>query len=158
MPRGTIDVGERWVESTPILIPGQRSTCSIRGRFDAIVRLDDGSYAVIDLKTCDTRDDHLFLYSRQLHAYAHALEHAAPRWLSLKPITRLGLLVFEPNGFGAGCAGSVSLYGPLTWIEIPLNKDRFERFLGEVMDVLDAPDPPPPSPTCSFCKYRGLPR
>ena len=73
MPGGVVEVGERWVQSQPILIPGRRHPCFIRGKFDTIVKFDDHTYGVIDFKTCHRRDEHLPLYTRQLHAYCMAL-------------------------------------------------------------------------------------
>ena len=42
-----MELGDKWVESGPIVIPGHRDTCFIRGRFDVVARFDDGTYGII---------------------------------------------------------------------------------------------------------------
>jgi len=50
--------------------------------------------------TTSARNEELIpLYLRQLHNYAYASEHAAPCCLSLKPVSKLRLLVFGPGAF-----------------------------------------------------------
>src|SRR5437764_951732 len=92
IPLGVVKLGENWVTSQPIVVPGRSSTCFVKGKFDKVVRFDDGTYGVIDFKTSQRKSDHVPLYSRQLHAYATALENPAPGTLHLAPVTRLGLL------------------------------------------------------------------
>ena len=153
MPPGTVIHGENWVESKPIEFPA--GTCFIRGKFDTILQLADGSYAVIDFKTCQRKSEHIPLYSRQLHAYAHALENPASGSFALNPVTRLGLLVFEPSDYTQSQSGEVGFVGNLTWIEIPRDDVSFHKFLQEVVDVLKSPEPPPANPDCEWCKYRN---
>jgi ATP-dependent exoDNAse (exonuclease V) beta subunit len=86
---------EHWVESRPLAVPGQASSCFVRGKFDTVVRFDDGGFGVVDIKTSAQNSEHIPLYARQLHAYACALEQAAPGRLALSPVRRLGLLVYE---------------------------------------------------------------
>ena len=97
LPPGFVQFGEKWVESQPISLPGYTSACYIKGKFDTVVRFADGSYGVVDFKTSTPKPAHLAFYGRQLHAYAYALEHAEVDKFSLSPISRLGLLVVEPN-------------------------------------------------------------
>jgi hypothetical protein len=40
MPPGTSEYAERWVESSPIGVPGCASTFFVRGRFDNLLQLD----------------------------------------------------------------------------------------------------------------------
>ena len=154
IPPGIIISGEEWVESKPIKFPGRSSTCFIKGKFDTAVKFDDGSHGIIDFKTCRRKAEHIPLYSRQLHAYAYALENPAPGSLSLSPISRLGLLVFEPSKYTQDKTNCVGFVGNLTWIDIPRNDASFRDFLQQVLDVLDSPVPPPPAPDCEWCKYR----
>ena len=62
-----------------------------------MVSFDDGTYGVMDFKTSNPSSESAELYSRQLHAYAYALEHPAPGKLALSPVTKLGLLYFYPD-------------------------------------------------------------
>ena len=96
LPPGVIELGDKWVESRPIIVPGHNDTCFIRGRFDVVARFEDGSYGIIDFKTSTARDTNVPFYSRQLHAYAFALEQAAPGKLKLAPVSTMGLLCIDP--------------------------------------------------------------
>lgn len=151
-----MEFGDRWVTSTPITNPACTGSCYIQGKLDSIIRCDDGSYAVIDFKTSNIRPGLLKKYSRQLHAYAYALEHAAQGKLALAPISRLGLLVYEPDTFQEELDRRASLTGELRWMEVKRDDNSFLTFLAEIMGVLDLPAPPEPSPKCDWCAYRGL--
>lgn len=154
VPPGIVKYGEKWVGSEPIEIPGRSSRCFVSGKFDTVVKFDDGTYGVIDFKTSQRKSGHVSLYSRQLHAYAHALENPAPGKLGLGPVSRLGLLIFEPSRYVQGKV-NVGLAGKLSWIEIPRNDALFLDFLSEVLGVLEMDSPPPANPDCDWCKYRG---
>ena len=153
LPSGTIRYGESWVESTPITIPGVDSTCFVRGKFDTVVEFDDGSYGVVDFKTSSTRSEHMPLYTRQLHAYAYALENPAPGRLGLAPVKKLGLLCVEPTGMNKDREGKISYLGVPEWIECERNDGEFIRFLTDVVRVLELPETPDASGSCSICKY-----
>jgi PD-(D/E)XK nuclease superfamily protein len=158
LPPGVIDSSASWVQSVPLSMPSHTSTCTIRGKLDAVVRFDDSAYGVIDFKTSGTRSQHTPLYSRQLHAYALALEKAASGNLSLSPVTKLGLVVFEPSSFSNGNIGPASLIGSVNWIEIPRVDSGFIAFLKEVLNILELPTPPDSSPSCEWCQYRDASR
>lgn len=158
LPPGTIEFMDDWVASAPITIPGRRSSCMIRGRFDTMIRFESGSFAVVDFKTAARNDDHIPLYSRQLHAYALSLENPAPDSLRLKPIDRLGLLVFEPTAFARKRSTDCDLEGAMKWIEIACDRDGFRQYLGEVLEVVDSPKAPEPGETCGWCRYRQASR
>jgi hypothetical protein len=154
MPPGVVSHSGKGVESEPLFFEGFNNGGYIRGNFDTILNLDDESFAVVDFKTSEARPEHLGKYSRQLHAYAYALQHPAQGKMYLSPITRLGLLVYEPSHFGEQEGNVLPLTGSLTWVELPLDMPAFVQFLGTVIALLDQPEPPPAAPTCGFCKYR----
>ncbi len=154
LPPGTIEFGDRWVISTPIQVRGHTSKCYVRGKIDSVIKCDDGTYAVIDFKTSSTKSDHNALYSRQLHAYAYALEHAKAGQLNLSPVTRLGLIVYEPSQFSSGSGSAALLSGKLEWLEIRRDEESFLRFISQVLQVLELPAPPSGSPNCEWCDYR----
>lgn len=158
MPSGVIAYSEQWIESRPMKLEGRSSTCYIRGKFDTVVKCDDGTYGVIDFKTSEVKADHVSLYGRQLHAYAYALENPAPRKFGLSPVTRLGLLVFQPEWFANEGGGKGALAGHLTWVEIRRDDPSFLGFLDEVVSVLDQPEPPEATPACPWCDYRAFSR
>lgn len=160
MPPGIFDHADRWVESLPIdvHVPEGTFRCFLRGRIDTLLRLDDGTWAVVDFKTSERRAEHIPLYTRQLHAYAHALERPAPGQLGLGPISRLGLLVFEPEKFSTEPASPGTLTGHLSWIEVPRDDTAFVGFLAEVLTVLERDTPPGGTPLCEWCVYRDASR
>lgn len=153
-PEATVVYGERWVESAPVAPPGSSSRCFVRGKFDTLARFEDGSYALVDFKTSERRSEHIPLYSRQLHAYAHALEHPAPGEFSVPEVPRLGLLVYEPELFTSSDPGFAALDGRLAWIEVERDDDAFREFLVDVTRLLDREAPPAPGEDCGFCSYR----
>jgi hypothetical protein len=158
LPPGAVAFGEKWVQSAPIEFPGRESSCYIRGKFDTIIRFDDDTYGVVDFKTSAPKKTTTFIYSRQLHAYAYALENAAPDKFALSPVSKLGLLVYQPDEFANHGAGRASLKGSLTWWEIERDDAAFMKFLSDVHRVLELPEPPEPSEKCTFCQYRDASR
>ncbi|MDY6953172.1 MAG: PD-(D/E)XK nuclease family protein, partial [Thermodesulfobacteriota bacterium] len=154
IPPGVVKYGELWVRSRSLDLPGLESTCFIKGRFDIVAELDDGSYAVLDFKTGKPKDDKTKMYARQLHAYAMALERPARNALELRPVSKLGLLYFTPDGCTQRSLTRQSLEGELACIEVARHDDAFLRFLAEVVRLLDGPLPPPEPDRCDWCKYR----
>jgi hypothetical protein len=154
LPPGVVQFGERWVQSQPIALPGHADQVYLMGKFDTVVRFDDGSYGVVDFKTSTPKPSHLAFYGRQLRAYAYALEHAAPGKFQLGPVSRLGLLVVEPNAIDRMPDGRLAYLGGVTWQEIPSDENSFLAFLAEVLNVLEQPTLPEPGEKCAFCQYR----
>ena len=154
LPSGTVEFSDKLVESRPVVFPGHESTCFIRGKFDTVVRFDDGSYGVIDFKTSGAKGGQGQRYSRQLHSYAYALENPAPGRLHLAPVSRLGLLCVEPVEMLSYGEGSYAYRSEPAWIDCPKDDGAFMEFLREVLDVLDAPEPPQAGPDCRWCQYR----
>jgi len=154
LPPGTVQHGEKWVQSQPVTLPGHTAQYYLKGKFDTVVRFDDRSYGVVDFKTSTPKPSNLAFYGRQLHAYAYALEHAAPGKFALSPITRLGLLVVEPDAINKTPDGRIAYLGSMTWQEVPLDEAAFLSFLGDVLTVLEQPNPPEAAEKCAWCQYR----
>lgn len=150
---GIVKYGEKWVQSQPIKFDGHDNTVYIKGRFDIVVEFDDKSYGVIDFKTGNPDEKKAAMYSRQLHAYAYALEHPAPRAMSLSHITKLGLLYFYPTATSQASIEKLSYDSEIHWIEIGRNDDKFMQFLERVLTLLEADTPPDPTPGCNWCGY-----
>jgi hypothetical protein len=119
-----------------------------------VIRFDDDTYGVIDFKTSSVKPTSKFLYARQLHAYAYALEHPAERKFALSPVSRLGLLVYEPERMTHEAGSRAQLEGSLKWLEIARDDRAFLKFLGEILDVLNADAPPDSGEGCGWCEYR----
>ena len=153
LPPGVVTYGEKRVRSKPVELDGCKSTCYINGRFDIVATLDDGSYAVIDFKTGNPDDEKTKMYSRQLHAYALALENPAEGAFELTPISKLGLLYFTPDNCELVSFNRQALQGRLDWIEIPRDDKSFQSFLQGVVQLLDGTLPLPDPNNCDWCKY-----
>ncbi len=154
LPPGIVTVTEQWLESLPITLPGHTLSCFIRGKLDAILEFEDGSYGVVDFKTSAPSAGQIPFYSRQLHAYAYALEHSAPGRVSRNPISSLGLYVETPHATLTASTSEISFHFRSTWLEIPLQESGFLNFLDQVLALLEQPVPPPASEGCDYCQYR----
>ncbi len=153
LPPGIVSLGEKYVRSESIELPGHKATCYISGRFDIVLSFDDGSYGVIDFKTSNPSSESSGLYSRQLHAYAYALEHPAPGKLSLSPVTKLGLLYFYPDSVNQQSIDRLNYGAEIVWVEVEKDEQGFLNFIDAVMDVLELSKAPGHSPNCQWCKY-----
>lgn len=154
LPPGRMKFKEKYVKSAPISVPGLTSQAFIRGRFDAVIEFEDGSYGVVDYKTAEAKDEHAAFYSRQLSAYAYALENPAPKALNLSPVSRLGLFVVTPERYEKSATEETVFVNKTTWIEVQRDDEAFLGLIGEVLTILEAPNPPEPSGGCALCNYR----
>lgn len=153
LPPGIVKYAERWVQSEIIERPSHSATCYIKGRFDIVVEFDDGTYGIIDFKTGSPNTEYSALYGRQLHAYAYALEHPAPRAMGLSPIAKMGLLYFYPSKASQTTLDWLSFDAEIHWIEIEKNEEQFLSFIDEALGILESPEPPAASPDCRWCQY-----
>ena len=153
LPPGVFRCAERAVESEP------RDGWYVYGKIDSLIEFDDGSWGILDFKTTVISPDKGALYGRQLHAYAHAFENpsTAPRVIKgeaprLGPISKIGLLCFEPVELTLEERGRQVYIGDVQWIEIPRDREKFLSFVREAVDALQK-EPPPPAPDCDWCAY-----
>ncbi len=102
----------------------------------------------MDLKTTIPKSDHASTYSRQLHAYATALEHPAAGRSAV--VRCLGLLCFLPESYRAE-VGVAGIFGEVQWIKVTRDDSAFAEFLECVGSVLSQPEPPPAAPGCPWC-------
>jgi hypothetical protein len=93
---GHVALGDRWVRSRPLSVPGHDTKVTLQGRIDTALSFDDGTHAIIDFKTSSPKAEHVPFYGRQLHSYALAAENPAEGALELIPVSQLGLLCVEP--------------------------------------------------------------
>jgi len=153
LPPGVVKYGEKYVKSEPIKLPGHNATCFINGRFDVVVEFDNKTYGVIDFKTGNPNEEYHVLYSRQLHAYAYALEHPAAGALSLSPISKMGLLYFYPSKIHQTSVEWLSYDAEIHWIEINKSEQGFLNFVSEALGVIESAELPSPSSNCQWCRY-----
>lgn len=154
MPGCVMKYADEWVESETFGLRGRASRYFIRGKFDTVVEFDDGSFGVVDFKVSHRKAEYIPLYARQLHAYALALEHPGPGGFGVSPISRMGLIVFEPTVFLATGFNAAVSAGYLEWVEIPRDDGTFTQFIKGVMGMLDEPAPPSAAEGCVWCRFR----
>lgn len=155
LPPGRVAMQGKWINSAPIRFEGVEASCYLKGAFDSVLAFDDGSYAVIDFKTSSPSPAHVAFYGRQLNAYAYALEHPSEKGLSIKPISKLGLLYLDPVDIEHGVDHKRITYGgEVTWQEIPKDETAFLEFMHGVLNLLSEPHPPAAAENCGFCAYR----
>jgi hypothetical protein len=158
LPGGVVRFGEKWVTSQLIQLPGHPTACFIKGKFDVVVEFYDHSYGVVDFKTSEAKPEHVRFYSRQLHAYAYALENPTAGGFGLQPISHLGLLCVEPVLMDGAGQDRIAYVGDATWLDCPKDDVGFLAFLDKVLSLLELPSPPPPNPNCGWCEYREAAR
>ncbi|OGX18435.1 MAG: hypothetical protein A3K83_03270 [Omnitrophica WOR_2 bacterium RBG_13_44_8b] len=151
LPPGIVEYGEKWVQSTPINFNNSPSSCYIAGRFDLVIKFDDGSFGVIDCKTASPSETKTQMFRRQLQCYVYALENPVPGKLALFPISKLGLLYFEPFGLEQIQEGQQIFKGNLVWHEVKRDDRAFLDFMGNVIGILDSEEVYPH--TCERCDY-----
>jgi len=154
LPPGRCLSVESWVKSEPLRLPASPADCYILGRIDHLVRFTGGGWGVIDYKTTIHDEVSVEKYARQLHAYAWALERAAPGALQRAPVTRLGLFCLEPQAmldFEPGERATVALRPE--WIEVERDDAAFEAFLGEAVQRATRAEPPAAGADCPVCTY-----
>lgn len=147
LPAGKIEVKEGYLRSKPI---PPSNDCFISGRFDIASKLDDGTYAVIDFKITDPRDDKIQKFFPQLHAYKFALEN--PDYGESKKVSKMGVVTVSPEEITFPGENVIFKAKP-QFFEIEEDMDRFYAFISEVSKLLKGPTPPT-SETCDWCKYR----
>ena len=151
LPPGTVEYGEKRVQSMPIKFSNSSNTCYISGRLDLVVKFNDGSFGVIDCKTASPSETKTKMYGRQLESYAYALENATEGYPSLSPITKLGLLYFEPIALEQVNETQQAFKGNLIWHEVRKDSNAFLEFLSDVVGILDSDEIYPQ--TCEHCEY-----
>lgn len=147
LPSGIITVKEGYLKSLPI--PSAKK-CFISGRFDIISKLDDGTYAIIDFKISDPKEEKVQKFTNQLHAYKFALEN--PLVGEKKMVSKMGLIIVSPEQIGFK-NGFVYFKSTPQWFEIPENMEAFFEFIDQVAKVLEG-NKPEPTESCKWCQYR----
>ena len=91
LPNGLVESQEGWVESKQV----PDTNIYIKGKYDLLVKLGDGSHLLVDIKISKANVEKIYKYGTQLNAYKFALENPASG-IPVK-ISRLGLLIFYPD-------------------------------------------------------------
>lgn len=148
LPAGKIEVKEGFLKSVPI---PPNNDCYISGRFDIASKLDDGTYAIIDFKITDPKEDKISKFFAQLNAYKFALENPAVG--EPKHISTMGVVVINPEEISFP-GDDVIFQSKPHWFAIEEDMNRFYAFISEVSSLLNGPVPPENSDNCKWCYYR----
>lgn len=146
LPEGIVENQEGFVRSTQI----HGTDLYISGRYDLLVRQNDGSYMLIDLKITPALEEKITKYSTQLHAYKYAFEH--PQSGDPIEVSRMGLLTLYPED-ASFVDGHAIVHFPPKWLEVPIDNEAFFTFIGEVNALLTGPIPEE-NHNCKWCQYR----
>ena len=150
LPTGQVISHGGWVHSTPISIDGNETPYSIRGKYDLLLKFDDGTYGIIDCKFQAKLNDKSDFYSPQLEAYAFALENPARD--EPKQVSVLGLMVWSPKSPRGNPSDGFGL--ELEWQWYPIKRDpaalqkRFADFIGVISGAM-----PESKSSCEQCRY-----
>lgn len=146
LPDGIVSHADSWVMSKPIINPDYPDIeIILRGKIDSMISHSDGTYSVIDFKTSEINPVYLEKYKVQLSCYAYAILNCDDnRSLSLQNVDKLGLIVFEPDGFAADKNDRAGLKGSLKYISFSYNEDEFLSFIkNNIIPLLAGPQPKP---------------
>lgn len=149
LPSGIIEVKEGFLKSKPV--PGAED-CYLSGRFDIVSKLDDGTYAVIDFKITDPKEDLAQKFSSQLHAYKYALENPVNTLTPPKQVSKMGLITVAPEAIQF-VNGKVVFTSNPKWHDISLDIESLFSLVGEISKLLNGPIPEP-SENCAWCKFK----
>jgi len=148
LPEGKVIKQEGWVESKTV--PG--TNVYLKGKYDLLVKNQDETYTLVDLKITQPDEGKIEKYQTQLSAYKFALEN--PKTGKPIQIVRTGLLLFYPDTVTFKAGNAVFKFPP-TWMEVPIDERVFFGFMKEVNELLSGPTPKE-SKTCKWCQYRHI--
>lgn len=149
------------VLSTPIEFPEWDVALVISGKLDRLVLLEDGTAGICDHKMVKVNEYKAGEYAPQLHSYRRCLEFPAKG--KARKITRLGLTCWDPTvligGFTVSMKGEgvlpAAVKGALTWLEVPIDDERFDALLREAAQVAASLEPPESGQNCELCAFLG---
>lgn len=148
LPPGIVESQEGFVESQVI----RGTKVFIKGKYDLLIRQPDNTYLIVDFKISQPSEDKIVKYQKQLQSYHYAFEH--PAHGEPISISKMGLIIMYPDKTKFE-NGRAILDFPPQWLEIPIDEQKFLRFMGEVSLLLEGPTPME-NPRCPWCQYRHL--
>lgn len=149
LPNAKVQRTEGWLHSAPVV---GAENCYIKGRYDVLCQLDDGTLMVIDFKITNPKAENLAGYGAQLLAYKYALENPADPMVTPREVSQVGLITVSPSDIRLHKGKIVFIANPV-WHQFDTNMDSFFSLIKEISALLDGP-PPEPNPECKVCQYR----
>ena len=132
--------------------PFPRTDVYISGKYDILVRRDDGTYLVVDFKLSKPGEEKIQKYQSQLWSYKFAIENPI-NGADKKKISKMGLVMIYPDEVKFE-RGRAVLDFPTTWLEILPDEQAFGKLILEVDSLLKG-ETPLDGKDCTWCKYRG---
>jgi len=152
MTAGTVTNWGEGVESIPLVIDGAESKWRIKGKYDIVATLDDGTRALIDCKvtTSEMAEDKVDLYWPQLEAYAFALEN--PLTGDGVKVSETGLLMWRVVGAQTDLSDAFGFTCDKEYLTAGRRPEKFAAFIAEVIAMLDG-ELPDSGEKCTMCKF-----
>jgi hypothetical protein len=150
LPSGKVVGRGAWVKSIPIPFNGNPSPYAIRGKYDLLMKFEDGTYGIIDCKFQGKDNDKSEFYAPQLEAYAFALENPASG--DEMKISLMGLLVWSPKRPVGDPGSGFNLELNSSWFPIKRDPGALQNRLTEFITMISGPTPIRDS-GCDTCKF-----
>jgi hypothetical protein len=151
LPSGTIESSNRGFTSVPYLVENLNLELIVTCKLDNLVKLDDGTYAIVMFKTSMPKESNLPAIEKQINACAWAIQHCNKPEKQVK-ITEVGIMVFD-----AVAAVQMKSYDQLfSYIKLNLEPDQFENYLQDIATLLVSNVVPDFTDGCSYCHRDSL--
>lgn len=150
LPSGHVYGTGQWVESTPLVVNGEKTRWRLRGKYDFLLLFDDMTWGVVDTKFSGTLSEKTDFYAPQLEAYAYALEHPAKG--DQRPVSTIGLMVWAPMKTNGSHGEGFHLQLDHQYQPLERNEDAFSQRVHDVVSLLDG-SMPEPSSDCGYCNW-----
>jgi hypothetical protein len=152
MTAGSVTHWGESVESIPLVINGVESRWRIKGKYDIVASLDDGTHALIDCKvtTSEMKDDKVDLYWPQLESYAYALEN--PLKGDPLKVSETGLLMWRVVGAQSDLTDAFAFTCDKEYLTAGRQPEKYQKFITKVIDMLDG-EIPESGEKCTTCKF-----
>jgi len=155
LPVGKVHSTNKKLTSAPLVVDGVATPFTITGKYDFLLKYEDGTFGIVDTKV-SAKSGKANFYWPQLAAYRYLLAHPAsgePRVCST-----LGLVVWTPTqaertGDAAFAVGFAAAYEAVSEPD-----GAFDLLIGDVVRLIDSPLPPEPEEcaTCAFVRTHPL--
>jgi hypothetical protein len=152
MSAGEVTHWGEGVESIPLVIDGVETKWRIKGKYDLVATLEDGTHALIDCKvtTSEIAQDKVDLYWPQLEAYAYALEN--PLKGDGISVSETGLLMWRVVGAESDLSKDFDFTCEKGYLSAGREPKKFQKFISKVITMLDG-EIPESGEKCTTCKY-----
>jgi len=148
LPAGVIRNGSG-VMSRPFKHEGV--TLTIRGRIDAIARLDDGRVVIVDFKSGFPNEHTAERFRPQLSAYHWALTNPADD--NIRNVAGMGILAVTPESMSSTSHGLAHLIST-TWVPVEYDHEWFVSLLETICEITTDPTTAKFDIDCEWCELR----